>query len=274
MKKKIAIALSLLFPLPAFSSLTITTTNNGSDLANALLGTGVTISNVALQGAQTQQGFFSGGLSAGIGFENGIILTTGDANSAVGPNSNSSLSSQTASGSDTDLVALINASVFDANVLEFDFQSDSGNISFNYVFASEEYNEFVNSNFNDVFGFFLDGVNIALIPGTSAPVSIDNVNLDVNSIFYQNNENAFFNIEYDGFTTVLNARFSGLSNDSHHIKLAIADASDSILDSAVFLQAESFSSSTVPLPPAIWLFSSVLAGFSLIKPRKNYLNKI
>ncbi|PPD03320.1 MAG: PEP-CTERM sorting domain-containing protein [Methylobacter sp.] len=273
MKKKIALALSLLFPLPAFSSLTIATTNNGSDLANALLGAGVTISNVALQGAQTQQGFFSGGLSAGIGFESGIILTTGDANSAVGPNTNSN-STTTDSGSDTDLGALINATVLDANVLEFDFQSDSGNISFNYVFASEEYNEFVNSNFNDVFGFFLDGVNIALIPGTSAPVSINNVNLDVNSIFYQNNENAFFNVQYDGFTTVLNASFSGLSNGNHHIKLAIADATDSALDSAVFLQAESFSSSTVPLPPAIWLFGSVLAGFGLIKPRKNYLNKI
>ncbi|OOP55722.1 MAG: hypothetical protein AYP45_13160 [Candidatus Brocadia carolinensis] len=61
-------------------------------------------------------------------------------------------------------------------------------MAFQYVFASEEYNEFVGAGFNDVFGFFVDGVNIALIPSTTMPVAIDNVNLSNNSAFYINYE--------------------------------------------------------------------------------------
>lgn len=61
-------------------------------------------------------------------------------------------------------------------MLEFDFTTTGGNLFFSFVFASEEYNEYVNSSFNDVFGFFVNGVNIALVPGTSTPVAINSVN--------------------------------------------------------------------------------------------------
>jgi hypothetical protein len=149
---------------------------------------------------------------------------------------------------DTDLDGLIPGFfTLDATILEFDFETAGGDVFFNYIFASEEYNEFVDSEFNDVFGFFLNGVNIALIPGTTTPVSINNVNLGVNSAFYNNNDPSDlgtptpFNIEYDGFTTKFTAQALGLGAGTHRIKLAIADAGDRVLDSAVFIQAGSFS---------------------------------
>ena len=158
--------------------------------------------------------------------------------------------------------SLIGFNTFDASTLQFDFTSATGDLFFNYVFASEEYNEYANSSFNDVFGFFLDGVNIALLPGTTTPVSINNINggnpLGTNAQnpqFFNNNDPSdggpFFNLQYDGFTKVFTASAKGLSARNHTIKLAIADAIDSSLDSAVFIQGGTFSSvptTSVPEP--------------------------
>ena len=150
------IATALTLPMPAMA-LSITTTSNGTALANGLVGSGVTVSNVTLQGAATQQGTFSGGFASGIGIENGVILTSGNANDAVGPNNSSSTTSITGSGSHSSLAGLIGVpSVNDANVLSFDFQTTTGDLYFKYVFASEEYNESVGSKYNDVFGSFVD----------------------------------------------------------------------------------------------------------------------
>jgi hypothetical protein len=180
-------------------------------------------------------------------------MTSGQASSAVGPNDSDSTTTANGFAGDTNLDTLIPGfSTFDATVLEFDFETAGGDLFFNYVFASEEYNEYVNTSFNDVFGFFLDGVNIALIPGTTTPVSIDNVNggnplgtSASNPAFYINNDlsdgGPFYDIEYDGFTTKFTAQALGLGAGTHKIKLAIADAGDRILDSAVFIQAGSFS---------------------------------
>ena len=142
-------------------------------------------------------------------------------------------------------VAVGSTNTNDAAVLEFDFVPEQDKVSFQYVFASEEYNEYVGS-FNNVFAFFLDGENIALIPETTTPVSIHNVNNDNNSEFYNDNNPSDlgtptpFSIEYDGFTVVLTAVANVEAGVPHHIKLAVADTSDSILDSAVFLAASSF----------------------------------
>jgi len=149
--------------------------------------------------------------------------------------------------------------------LEFSFQLDptaSQDLFFNFVFASEEYNEFANSLFNDVFAFFLDGQNIAFIPGTTTPISINTINggdpLGVNPQnpqFYNNNSifdnGQFLNLfGYDGFTTVFTAQSLGVGPGTHTIKLAISDVFDDIYDSAVFLQMGSFSNVQVGTQPA------------------------
>jgi PEP-CTERM motif len=234
-------------------AINITTTSNANVLVNSILGSGITVSNVTYNGAPIASGTFTNGLSSGIGIDTGIILTSGNANLAPGPNTQDSATGNNGLLGDANLNSLIPGfNTFDASTLQFDFTSATGDLFFNYVFASEEYNEFANSSFNDVFGFFLDGVNIALLPGTNTPVSINNVNGGnplgtnaQNSQFFINNDPSdggpLFNLQYDGFTKVFTASAKGLSAGKHTIKLAIADAGDSSLDSAVFIQGGTFS---------------------------------
>ncbi len=217
-----------------------------ADLAQALIGGGVIVSNVTFTGNNAAGGLFAGGISEGLGIESGVVLSSGNIADAAGPNTTESISTDFDGPGDPDLEGLIPGfTTNDAAVLEFDFVGAGGTFSFEYVFASEEYNEFVGSPFNDVFGFFLDGQNIALLPGTNIAVSINNVNNGSNSQFY--NDNSLFDLgsptpfltQADGFTVVLQATGT-IGPGTHHIKLAIADAGDGILDSWVFLKAESF----------------------------------
>lgn len=260
------VMMGLISLTPAFGSITVTSTVSGGDgspLVAEILGVGISASNISYTGANIAAGTFTGGVSAGIGIESGIILTSGSALLAQGSNDNDATTRDNGLSGDSDLDALIPGfATYDATVLEFDFVSNGGNVYFNYVFASEEYNEYTNTPYNDVFGFFMDGVNIALIPGTTTPVSINNVNggnpLGVgatNPHLYNNNDlndgGPFFDIEYDGFTDAFTAQFIGLTAGTHHIKLAIADAGDRILDSAVFIESGTFSDIPTPLLAAV-----------------------
>ena len=162
---------------------------------------------------------------------------------------------------------------FDAAILEFDFVPSDPTIRFQYVFSSDEYEEFV-FQFNDVFGFFVNGKNVALIPQTSTPVSINNVNNGstgtsgippVNPQFYVNNDFEVFatppiDTEMDGLTVVLTATTKVNPGVSNHIKLAIADAGDDALDSNVFIKAGSLSSSVVLLSPTGLAFGNLNVG--------------
>lgn len=233
----------LLIPLAVISTanaaLVVTPSDSGTVLTNSILGPGITLvpGSITYTGAGTgASGTFTGGTSAGIGIESGLLLTTGLASNAVGPNNTNG--STSGSGATTSL--------------KFSFNTLGGDLFFNYVFASEEYTEFVNTSFNDQFALLLDGVNIALLPSTSTPVSINNVNPGLNSSFYNNNlpGSGAFNNQYDGFTDVLTAQALGLSAGSHTIELIIADFGDTILDSGVFIQGGSFSDTpTDPTSP-------------------------
>ena len=231
----------------AKAALIVNPTGDATTLGSTILGNGITATNFVYTGAAKASGTFTGGISAGIGIDQGIILTSGDAKLAVGPNNSTGASGSNGVSGDAALTALGGFPTNDASVLKFDFTSTSSDLFFNFVFASEEYPEYVNS-YNDVFGFFLDGKNIALLPGTTTPVSINNVNASKNSAYYVSNTPAIYNIQYDGFTTVLTAKASGLTAGNHTIKLAIADAVDSAFDSAVFLQANTFAATDPTLP--------------------------
>ncbi|MCQ1536266.1 hypothetical protein FTO70_11360 [Methanosarcina sp. KYL-1] len=232
-----------------------------SDLVNTLLGEGVTVSNVTFTGANVAAGTFSGGEEI-IGFGNGIILSTGNITNVVGPNEFDNVTADNGLPGDTDLNALIPGfTTFDAAVLEFDFVPDTEIVQFEYVFSSDEYNEWVNSEYNDVFGFFVNGENIALIPGTSTPVSINNVNNgnpfgtnSSNPEYYINNDlndgGGSIDTEMDGLTVVLTATANVTPGEINHIRMAIADAGDRALDSNVIIRAESFVSPKLLLEPA------------------------
>ncbi len=235
---------------------------------NILVGTGITITNVTYTGHPNAIGSFTtGAMATNLGFPSGIIMASGNVSTALGPNTLSGAGMALGTPGDALLTSLIGPNTtYDASILEFDFIPLSDTIKFRYVFASEEYPEYVNSSFNDVFGFFVSGGydpvtwvpfnnrNIAIIPGTvSTPVSINNVNNGtanggpcMNCAYYVNNTGGSW-IQYDGMTTVLTAWLKVVPCISYHLKLAIADAGDQILDSGVFLEANSFVSNNVQL---------------------------
>jgi hypothetical protein len=225
-------------------ALTVSTGATADDLVNEILGGGTTYSNVTQTGSGVSFGTFSDGTDS-IGIDSGILITSGSAALAAGPNNGSGTGLSTGGAGLAELTALSGVTTYDAATLSFDFTTESGDIFFEYVFGSDEYNEYVGSQYNDVFAFFINGVNVALIPGTSTPVAINNVNNGSNSAYYVDNEAGPYNVEYDGFTTVLTASALGLGAGTHTITLAIADSGDSILDSGVFIKAGSFS----PTPP-------------------------
>ena len=116
-------------------------------------------------------GYFSKGTS-NFPINEGLILSTGKISSAMGPNNSGSKSDEMASyASDPDLATITNRTMYDAAILEFDFVPAGNTVEFKYVFASEEYIEYCETQYNDAFGFFLSG------PGISGPYSNNAVNL-------------------------------------------------------------------------------------------------
>ena len=277
MKKKALTRLVLIsivgFANPTFAALTFNSVNNASTLANEILGPGASLSGnaiftEALPGTFTQASTFSGGLSSGFSFDTGIYLTTGN----VIDTDDDLLNSDLGGLDDEDLNSILNTpqppidfNTSDAAVLEFSFNWDGGDLAFNYIFASEEYNEFVDAGFNDVFGFFIDGINIALTD-TTPLVSVDNFNNGVNNDLYVDNTGGTFDTLYDGFTRQLTAT-TNLDPGTYIAKIAIADVGqlsrDALIDSGVFIQSNSFSV-PIPVPAALPLFLSALIGICLV----------
>lgn len=231
---------------------------------NVLLGNGVVASNITFTGSLNAIGGFDGTMS-NLGIDSGLVMTTGELvgiNGPVGPNNSGSSGTDNGEPNDPDLDIVAGIGTFNAAVLEFDFIPTGDTLRFNYVFGSEEYMEFVNAGVNDAFGFFLSGPgiagpysngaeNIALIPGTTTPVTIDNVNANLNGTYYVDNETVpGQTVQYDGFTTVLTAEAIVQCGEEYHIKIAIADAGDGVWDSGVFLEAQSFGSSGVNVTAA------------------------
>jgi hypothetical protein len=241
------------------------TTNNmetPQKLAETILGDGVTISNVTYRGAHDTAGTFDDGMDS-IGIESGIVLSSGLIYRVVGPNLNDGMHyTDYSSLGDPELDALIPGNkTYDATVLEFDFVIDVVpgasmepiTIIFEYVFASEEYNEYVNDKFNDIFAFFVNGNNVALIPRTTTPIATGTVNSGnpynpdstmSTAAYYRNNDlsdgGGSIDIGMDGLTVILNARIDVIPGVLTHIKLAIADAGNYFFDSNVFIKPASF----------------------------------
>lgn len=234
-------------------------------IRDVFLGEGVKVLNVTFNGVPTSIGFFEGGQNI-IGIERGIVLTTGTAegsNSVYGPadlGRNQASNNNRSTAGCPDLAKLTTNALKNVATYEITFVPTSDTLRFRYCFASEEYPEYGCSDYNDVFGFFINGpgfagpTNIALIPGTSLPVAINNLHpanptkagcLPLNEDLFVNNENMAQQPVYDGFTKVFTAIAVVKPCSTYTIKLALADVEDELWDSAVFLEAKSFGTNTL-----------------------------
>lgn len=242
-------ALALAAPAHAVDT---TASTDATALGDALEGPGISFTSATLTGNGPQVGFFSNG-GAALGINSGIVLTTG----SLGCVGSSNTSTQCTGGSGT------------FSQLELAFTATSSDLFFNYVFASEEYNEFVNQGFNDTFSLVLNGmgfsnVNLAMLPGMGGPVSINNVNNGSNSAFFRDNTVLGLPIEYDGLTTLLTAQALGLTvGQNYTLTFNISDQGDSVLDSAVFIQGGSVGTVPPVIPePGTW--AMMIGGFGIL----------
>jgi gliding motility-associated-like protein len=198
-------------------------------------------------------------------FKQGIFLSTWSSNNTRGP-----LINQRGGGSrnwegDADLDAALGISSINASVIEFDFVPLTDYVSFNYLFASNEYQSYFPCDFSDGFAFLIKEKgsttpykNLAVLPGTSIPVSSKIVHPLINPVqngsatfggcpaSYENYFNGYntFNspINYAGQTKVLTAETKVSAGKTYHIKLVVADDREEVFDSAVFIEAGSFNS--------------------------------
>ncbi len=237
----------------ATGSITVKANTNATDLAKKLVGSEMPIQNAVFVGSGVQAGFFND--SGVTEIEEGVILSTGRIDFVIGPNNLRNKSHNNQRGGDPTLDVFTGKTTYDASVLQFQFKPQDEYLVFQYVFASDEYEEYVNSEYNDAFAFLVNGKNAAIIPGTSEYVSINTVNHQKNSQYYKSNhDKKTYNTEMDGMTTVLKAVAKVNKNEWNTIRLVVADATDQIYDSNVFLKANSFKSvpdPIAPMPPTI-----------------------
>lgn len=255
--KRLLLPLLLCFALvkDQYAQIVLTPEANDTVFIYSLAGPGIVVSNIERNCATDASSFFNS-TDANVGIENGILLTSGLYNLAAGPNDDGGTSGYNGTAGDPDLDPLTDWLTYDACIIEFDMTVMADTLKLNYVFGSEEYPEYVFSSFNDVFAFWVSGpdiptpVNIAVVPGTDLPVTINNINSTTNEMYYVANGDGFeapystddYYVQYDGLTTVLLATIPVTAGETYHMKMAIADASDAILDSGVFLETGSLGS--------------------------------
>ncbi|MFM1773135.1 MAG: hypothetical protein RLZZ71_2277 [Bacteroidota bacterium] len=241
------------------------TTGNNISVAGGN-GTGMSVNITATAGIITSIYI----ASVGIGYMNDDIVTINQAGSGLNSqliltemdllyvaNSVPPLIGQ--SNSTTGLPNFTVSSVNNIATLEFDFVSQGNSLSFNYIFGSDEYLTWVNTQYNDVFAFFLSGpgiigsysspsafpggaVNIAIIPESTPPIpiTISSVNNVLNSTYFIDNTQNMIPINLNGFTLKIGAQYDLICGETYHIRLAIANGSDQALKSSVIIESGSF----------------------------------
>ncbi len=245
----------IIFPFPQkllSQNLQITPGGNAQTIIEQLVGKGVTVSNITIVGNAKAYGKYTSNSF----LKNGMLLTTGKALEAQGPNNLGETSTDWNGIGDTDLDNILIASsslsseTFDACSISFDIKPIGKKLIFNYTFGSEEYLEYVDSGVNDIFAFLISGQNpsggvynkknLALVPNTNVPVTIDNVNTTKNSEYFKNNNvfgsPSFSILQYDGFTINLKVEVEVVPCQTYRLELKIADVGDRILDSGVFIE--------------------------------------
>ena len=270
----------------SYAQMTVNSGFTPLEYVQELVGPGITVSNVVMtNNSDNQIGIFDG-QNSNIGFNSGVVMAAGPVNGLIG-NAAIADAGQPGNGqTDPDLLTIAQSvtsnpsagfinSVNDVISLEFDFVPSSNVASFNFVFSSDEYTQWINSSFNDVFAFFVSGPgitgpfnappgfpggaqNIAVVPGTNTPITISTIfpagvpgepPAGLNPQLYISNTGGTTHT-HNGFTVPIPVELNVQCGETYHFKFAIGDGSDTYLNTAVFLEAGSFISDAVDVTVA------------------------
>ena len=246
-----------------------------SVIADALFGPHIMMSNLEYSGNLEAIGTFTYEGDE-LGLDGGLLLSTGNVLSAMGPNTQSQVTTQFYTAGDEDLQNITGNPTFDAATIEFDFETSSPDLfALEFALGSEEYPEFIGSMFTDGFAVFIsengtdldpdiggEPQNIArmqnianvdcdlvgddimlwdMTPNTNPCLYVDNclqTNNDELVDVYANLDGD--DVEYDGLSRPLQLMIPVQPHVSYHIKIVIADGADAKFDTGVFIQSGSF----------------------------------
>lgn len=252
----------------AFSQITIGGNNPDDFVAQALASHNTSISNVTYTGFDGAVCYFSANVQ-NMPFTSGLLMTTGATTSAVGPNNSDKTSVVNNRPGYSPLDGILGATSYDAAVISFDIIPDGNSLKIRYIFASEEYSEYVGSPYTDGMAIYISGPgitgiqNIARLPNGD-PITVNKINngtVDpepgvipigaVNASYFVNNGNggeAPYNssntyLQFDGLTVPLTAESAVIAGEIYHIVIAIADAGDRLMDSGVFIEESGITAS-------------------------------
>jgi len=257
-----SLALGLTLSAAAHADLSVTSVTVAQVPAALDAAPNVVVSNVGFSGTATASARFSGGGSVSLGVDHGIVLSSGLAETAIGPNDEQVASVEWNSPGDAQLAALLGrdvSDVHDVSTLNFTVRCPAGisSLRLDYVFASDEYSQGGDPGFPDGMGIFVDGLNVATVPGVSPPTPVHTSSLngtETPSLFQDNVSNACvedltcpYNLEANGFSAKLTATAAITPGASHTVKIAIGDSDTLDGDSWVFVS--SLICGTAP-PPA------------------------
>lgn len=242
MKRLLTAAFISLLAFSASAQLVVDPTYTGQQLTDLIVGDGIAVSNIALNCPNGGSAYFDGS-GTNLNMATGVLLTSGTVANAASNNNDPGASACNGAPGDPQVEGVANETTYDACILEFDIVPTCSQLTFTYIFASDEYPEYINREFADAMVITISGPgfvgqqNIALIPTTSTGVGITTVNSSSYSQYYVNNSGG--NFQYDGFTVPMTATANVTTCEQYHIKIAVADAADCIFDSGVFIAENS-----------------------------------
>lgn len=246
------------------AELTYTTNVSALTMANAIFGNGTTVVGASLNvpNTSTAKGLYANGqLSPGVTpAESGIILSTGDIRSftqSSGDPNRLAFTSGDSNGTDNDAQfnAIAGAQTFDGVWLNVDFIPTGSTMTMRFVLSSEEYPEYINSDFNDVMGVWVNGAYVPVVVG-SGESSVNNINAASQENLVRNNTNDAFNTEMDGFTITLSLTMQVNPGVVNSIRIGVADTTDNRYDTNILIPADSVQTVLVPQADAVTIHPS------------------
>ena len=262
--KKITLLFVSLYSFIGFSqAITVTPANNTTNSVQNIVQNILIDSPCALVSNFQTQGLCGVGnfnyTGNDFGFSGGMILRCGQVANSAGQYTGNTFSSQCSSTGDAELLAISQAngntgSINDVTFVKFDFTPLTDNFSFNFIFASNEYGTF-QCGFSDVFAFILTDLttgvstNLAVIPGTTTPVSVTNIRDNAHNAGCPSVNPTFFDtynpdvvplsstvMNMRGYTVPMTASATVIPNNNYSIKLVIGEYNDTAFDTAVFIE--------------------------------------